>query len=97
MQFRSVNLALALVLLAPGVLAGCATTPADVASFQERRAKCDHFRGEEPYNDSRARFLAEQLGNYCTGTDADLSRLKRKYARDPEVMRTLNAYDERIE
>ena len=94
---RPVYLALTLVLLVPGVLGGCATTPADLASFQERRAKCDHFRGEEAYNDARARFLAEQLGKYCTGTDADLSRLKRKYALDPQRMNTLNAYDERIE
>ena len=89
-----------MLLLVPLVLAGlegCGTTPADIVLFEERRTKCDHFRGEEPYDNDRARFLMEQLSKYCTGTDAELSKLKAKYARDPELMKSLNAYDERIE
>ena len=50
-------------------------TPEDVATFQERRTQCDHFRGEEPYDETRARFLTEQLGKYCAGSDAELAKL----------------------
>jgi len=94
---RSTKLALVLVAIVLAGLVGCAKTPEDVVLFQERRMQCDHFRGEETYDNERARFLTEQLSKYCAGTDADLARLKTKYARDPELMKSLNAYDERIE
>ena len=78
-------------------LAFCGDGSKDIAAFQERRKQCDHFRGEEPYSKDRERVLAEQIKKYCTGTDAELAKLKKKYARDGAVMKTLNSYEERIE
>ena len=79
------------------LLSYCAKSTEDVAAFQERRTKCDHFRGEDPYNKDRAQFIAEQLKKYCAGTDAELAQLKKKYAGDHAVMNRLNTYEERIE
>jgi hypothetical protein len=38
--------------------------PADVLKFEERRNLCDHFRGEEPYDKERRKFLEENLRKY---------------------------------
>ena len=35
--------------------------PADVATFVERRDLCDHFRGEEPYDEQRRKFLNKNI------------------------------------
>jgi hypothetical protein len=78
-------------------LGACGQRTDDIAAFEERRTKCDHFRGEEPYDKERAAFLREQTRKYCSGTDAELAKLKQKYAGDPAVMKTLNAYEERVE
>jgi hypothetical protein len=71
--------------------------PKEVAQFREKRDQCDHFRGEEAYDKERERFLAAQLKKYCTGTDAQLKKLKTKYKNDRAVVKTLSGYDDRIE
>jgi hypothetical protein len=75
----------------------CGNVPNDVAAFQERRTQCDHFRGEDAYDKERERLLLEQLKKYCAGTDAELARLKKKYARDEAVTNSLKSYEDRIE
>jgi len=77
-------------------VAGTALPP-DVAAFVERRDLCDHFRGEDPYDEERAAFLKENIERYCTGTDAELARLKDKYSGDKAVMDILNGYEDDIE
>lgn len=71
--------------------------PADVARFIEKRDGCDHFRGEEPYDEERRKFLLDNIATLCTGTDNQLAQLKKKYAGRPEVIRKLNDYELRIE
>ena len=71
--------------------------PADVASFIERRDLCDHFRGEEPYNEERRKFLEKNIVELCTGTDSKLVNLKQKYRRNPAVIKRLSLYEEDIE
>lgn len=71
--------------------------PQDVAAFIERRDQCDHFRGEEPYDDTRAAELAVKLRETCTGTDAALERLKKKYAGSAAISAKLAGYDPAIE
>ncbi|MES2027180.1 MAG: hypothetical protein V4448_16645 [Pseudomonadota bacterium] len=41
--------------------------PADAARFIERRDGCDHFRGEEPYDEERRKFLLDNIATLCTG------------------------------
>ena len=54
--------------------------PFDVEEFIDRREICDHFRGEEPYDADRAKFLTEQILEACTGTDRELQKLKQSQA-----------------
>ena len=69
----------------------------DVEKFKERRDLCDHFRGEDPYDEERRRFLEENLKRYCAGTDKELASLKAKYMNNKTVMKVLEKYEEKIE
>ena len=71
--------------------------PTDVQRFVQRRDLCDHFRGEEPYDADRRAFLEARTREFCTGTDADLDALKRKYERRRDVMQRLAHYEVTIE
>jgi hypothetical protein len=71
--------------------------PGDVLRFVERRDLCDHFRGEDPYDAARRKFLEASMRRFCTGTDDQLKALKSKYKTKPEVLLQLNEYESRIE
>jgi hypothetical protein len=71
--------------------------PEDVAIFIEKREGCDHFRGEEAYDDERGRFINDNLERLCTGSDARLAALKAKYADSAHVMGQLGLFEEAIE
>ena len=71
--------------------------PQEVTNFMVDRDGCDHFRGEEPYDGERRAFLAENIAELCTGTDAKLSMLRRRYAGDPAVIAALRGYEDHIE
>lgn len=74
-----------------------AKLPAEVAAFIERRDGCDHFRGEEATDETRAAEIAAKLETLCKGTDAELAKLKKRYARDKAVQKALAVYEETIE
>ncbi|WP_188578182.1 hypothetical protein [Azorhizobium oxalatiphilum] len=74
-----------------------AALPADVRAFIKRRDGCDHFRGEEPTDPERAKEINTQLKKLCTGTDAQLARLRLSYATNRAVMRALAPYERKIE
>lgn len=74
-----------------------AKLPVDVARFIEKRDGCDHFRGEEPYDEERRQFLLKNMNELCKGTDARLAQLKRKYAGRPAIVGKLDDYEKRIE
>lgn len=71
--------------------------PREVQTFILRRDGCDHFRGEDPYDAERMAQISRQLTRLCTGTDAELARLKRRYANHPAVQKALADYDLRAE
>ena len=71
--------------------------PPDVARFIERRDGCDHFLGEDPYDEERRKFLQQQTLRLCVGTDNDLATLKKKYRGDNAIMAKLNDYEPQIE
>jgi hypothetical protein len=82
------------------LVAACAAPPAvDLAGFLERRATCDHFRGEipDPPDAQRMHEIEQQLAATCTGTDAQLAQLKQRYRNDPAVMKQLAGFEPRIE
>lgn len=71
--------------------------PADVVAFRAKRDECDHFRGEEPTDEARGAFLAKALERTCTGTDAALARLRKRYAGTPAVIAVLADYENEVE
>ena len=88
-------------LAALALLCACAAEPAapDLATFLERRAACDHFRGEipDPPAEERMREVQQKQAEYCTGTDAQLALLKKRYRDDPAVMKQLAEFEPQIE
>lgn len=90
--------ALALIGCEPGAgVDGNQQMPTDVLAFRAKRDECDHFRVEEATDQARAAFLEKTLARTCTGTDAELASLKRRYAGRPAIMAALSHYDGRIE
>ena len=83
------------------LLCACASGPAtpELATFLERRGICDHFRGEipDPPAEERLREVQQKQTEYCTGTDAQLALLKKRYRDDPAVMKQLAAFEPQIE
>ncbi len=76
---------------------GIPAYPDDIEEFIDRREICDHYRGEEPYDVERAKFLAEQNNKTCSGTDEELRELKNKYKDNKEVMQILDRFEHEIE
>ena len=92
----------ALALLA--LLGACASPPAaeatpDLATFLERRAACDHWRGEfpDPPDPQRMREVEQQAAEWCKGTDAQLAQLKKRYLDDPVVTKQLGDFEPQVE
>jgi hypothetical protein len=77
--------------------------PREVRVFIERREGCDHFRGEpvpEPADDpkgERRRQIESALAKLCTGTDAELARLRARYRDDAAVTAALADFEDDIE
>lgn len=82
--------------LVPAAIAQ-ARLPPDVARYVEKRDGCDHFRGEDPYDEERRRFLLKRTTELCVGTDKRLAALKKKYRNDAAVMKKLDEYEPEIE
>ena len=85
-----------------GLFLTCSATaqtrfPAEVERFIDRRDKCDHFRGEEPYDEERGEFLHRRMVEFCNGTDKQLAELKQKYQGNKAVTERLNRYEPFIE
>ena len=64
--------------------------PSDVSDFIRRAVGCNHWAGEEPYDeDRRAQIAAAVRSLGCRALDADQAALSRKHAGQPEVLRRL--------
>lgn len=73
--------------------------PNALHAFLERRALCDHLRGEipDPGDPDATRDAAAAVNQYCAGSDAQLIRLKRMFAANAAVLKQLNALEACIE
>lgn len=73
--------------------------PSDVNKFIEKREGCDHIRGEipEPSQKQRMREVNRENGKLCKGTDKALAQLKKKYAKNPQVLQRLDEFEPDIE
>jgi hypothetical protein len=69
----------------------------DVQHFLERRAHCDHARGEEAYNAERQQQLQLMQCSSCLHTDRQLAKLRSKYAQHPQVIAQLADLESKVE
>lgn len=83
--------------LLPAMPAQAAPLPADVQTFINRRNDCDHFRGEDSPDAERRAEIDKELKRLCTGSDSELARLMRRYAKNKAVQDALGDYDPDIE
>ncbi len=86
----------------PPTVDGAAATasdafPEDVTTFRSERERCDHFRGEEAYDESRRQELMQKLEQFCKGTDIKLAALRTKYVSQPEVIESLKNFEDQVE
>lgn len=77
--------------------------PHEVRAFIDRRAECDHFRGEPwPEGDSayeleHRKELTAAMKATCGGSDAELARLRARYQGDADVSAALKGFESDIE
>lgn len=65
--------------------------PPDVSDFIRRAVICNHWAGEEPYDEDRRAQIAAAVGTLrCRELDADQALLRDRYAADPDVLRRLS-------
>ncbi len=63
--------------------------PADVQAFLARENTCQHFAGEEPYDDERRRELEEASAAYCEGREKNFTGLVARHRDDCAVRSAL--------
>jgi hypothetical protein len=101
MQYRmlSTMAVMSLAFLANAAFADASKFPKDVSEFLANREACDHFRGEviDPPDPELKKERNENIAIYCTGTDKQLARMKKKYAKRRDVMKELKVLDAKIE
>jgi hypothetical protein len=75
-------------------ITGYEKSPGDVKCFVEYAAECEHFAGEEGYDEERRQFLHDALHKYCPEAQAQLVILKKKYGQNADILRVLAVCDE---
>lgn len=71
----------------PGVCA----MPRDVQALVVRQSMCDHFAGEEPYDDERRREIEDAIRESC-GNEKRAAKLMARYRKDQRVDAWLRDY-----
>lgn len=65
--------------------------PGRVEAFISRRANCNHFTGEEPYDKARAAELNRVIRELrCVRVDQDEAKLRQRYRSDPCILKLLD-------
>ena len=64
--------------------------PRDLRVLIDRRLNCNHWAGEEPYDRARKREINAALRDLrCSGIEREETRLQRRYAKLPQVLKAL--------
>lgn len=92
---------------APRSRPGSCAWPRDVRTFVARRDGCDHFRSEPLPTPDEARmdadererrtFLLRMMRRSCSGSDAQLAKLRAKYGHDSILGPVLADFEHPIE
>lgn len=67
--------------------------PRDVRLFVQRYDECEHFLGEEPYDEERRQFLDEAIKQSCKGNDEQLRQLRLTHAGDDALSGVLESLE----
>ncbi len=70
--------------------------PPDVEAYLERRGLCEHFIGEEPYDEERRRFLHLRIQQTCSGINEQGEATRALHRNAPTVLELLDAHSEPI-
>jgi hypothetical protein len=69
--------------------------PAEVRDFIDRRANCNHWFGENGYDEPRRAQIQSALNELrCADLERDEVALKRRYAKSPAVLTGLETSKE---
>ncbi|PSM13159.1 hypothetical protein [Stenotrophomonas maltophilia] len=71
--------------------------PADVQAFLARENTCQHFAGEEAYDDERRRELEEASAQYCEGREKIFTDLVTRHRGDCAIREALIAINGRYD
>ncbi len=71
-----------------------AALPPDVEAQRENAETCEHFAGEEPYDEARRREIEAAIDASCRPLHAALPALWTRHQDDPAVMATLTQWQE---
>lgn len=71
--------------------------PTDVQAFLARENTCQHFAGEEPYDDERRRELEEASAKYCEGREKIFTGLVARHRGDCAVREALIGINSRYD
>ncbi|MDV3515093.1 hypothetical protein [Stenotrophomonas sp. C1657] len=63
--------------------------PADVQAFIARENSCQHFAGEEPYDDARRRELEAAIARFCDGREKIFAGLVARHRDDCAIRQAL--------
>ena len=72
---------------------GARGMPADVQAFMVRWLDCDHWLGEEPYDEERRREIDAAVQVTCPGLDEEGRLIRSRYADNPEVLARLRDFE----
>ncbi len=65
--------------------------PADVEAYVTRRRGCNHWGGEDAYDEARARKITAAVKALrCDTIEADEARLRRRYGKDSTVLKAFD-------
>jgi len=71
--------------------------PADAVAFLERHANCQHWGGEEPYDDERAAQIRAAVDELkCEALEADEAALRSRYDSRPMILAMIDRGKEEI-
>lgn len=71
---------------------GGGTLPRDVRNLIEHRELCAYYHRQDgfDFDDHREAFVSDQANLFCYNSDAELARLRKKYANRPEIQTALD-------
>ncbi|AHY59172.1 hypothetical protein [Stenotrophomonas rhizophila] len=71
--------------------------PADVRAFLERENTCQHFAGEEPYDEERRQELEQASAEYCDGRERIFAALYERHHDECKIRHALRGVGKRYD